>query len=164
MAKTVTIPDCSSTFDVFLNGAKYSFIGGTEVEVEDAIANLIEQHTTEHQPKEAPKTAAPFEAGGESLVELVEFWSFNADQVGAVFHCSKTFDELKELSKSEKLVFAKRRKVRDSDRQLMNEYDPTIYYFAGVQIEETDYYAYFYRLDNNNLGFSIDEANNVYIN
>lgn len=67
MARTVKIPDCSSTFDVFLNGTKYSFIGGTEVEVEDAVANIIEQHNKEHQPKEAPKTVAPFGAGGDYL-------------------------------------------------------------------------------------------------
>ena len=120
MARTVKIPDCSSTFEVFLNGAKHSFIGGTEVEVEDEIANLIEQHNKEHTPKEAPKTVGPFNStfanviiwdednhklivGGE---ESPEFEYDSAEDYYSIYN-NELLAKLKDLAKRGAIVISK---------------------------------------------------------
>ena len=50
--KTVKIPTCESPFVVYVNGEKYSYPAGTEQEVPDEVAILIEQHEAYHEEKD----------------------------------------------------------------------------------------------------------------
>ena len=54
------IPECSNPFDVSINGVKYRYQAGTEVEVPDDVADIIEQHNEiEH------KIYVPVISGGD---------------------------------------------------------------------------------------------------
>ncbi len=46
--KKVTIPRCAHPFVVAVNGRKYSYPAGTEQEVPDAVAAIIERHNESH--------------------------------------------------------------------------------------------------------------------
>ena len=63
MSKTVTIPNCANPFIVWVNGAKYSYPAGTEQEVPDEVAEIIEAHHKKHEEPSFP-TEAPFGGGG----------------------------------------------------------------------------------------------------
>lgn len=49
--KTVKIPGCMSPFVVYINGKKYTYTAGTEQEVPDEVAVVIEQHEAYHEEK-----------------------------------------------------------------------------------------------------------------
>lgn len=52
MSKNVMIPDCTRPFfEVEINGKKYRYRSGTEQEVPDDVAQVIEQHTEAHEKK-----------------------------------------------------------------------------------------------------------------
>lgn len=142
MARTVKIPDCSSTFDVFLNGIKHSFLGGTEVEVEDEIANLIEQHIKEHTPKEAPKTVAPFGAGGESPFFIV---TFVRDGDTWELSCEQTYDEIETAIRDGGKIPMARIKVTEGQYK-SRPYEHCSYYFENIDASGTEKYIQFRQL------------------
>lgn len=63
--KKVTIPTCSNPFVVNINGKKYTYPAGTEQEVPDEVAVIIEAHEEHHNTGPEP-TTPPFGAGGGS--------------------------------------------------------------------------------------------------
>lgn len=60
--KKVQIPTCMSPFIVDVNGKRYIYPAGTEQEVPDEVAIIIEKHNKSHEAKHAP-TVPPFESG-----------------------------------------------------------------------------------------------------
>ena len=50
--KKVMIPTCKRPFNVFVNGVKYTYPSGTEQEVPDEVAIVIEQHEAYHEEKD----------------------------------------------------------------------------------------------------------------
>lgn len=60
--KKVQIPTCMSPFIVDVNGKRYIYPAGTEQEVPDEVAIIIENHNKGHEAKHAP-TVPPFESG-----------------------------------------------------------------------------------------------------
>lgn len=63
--KKVQIPTCMSPFIVDVNGKRYIYPAGTEQEVPDEVAIIIENHNKGHEAKHAP-TEPPFESGPSS--------------------------------------------------------------------------------------------------
>ena len=53
MSKTITFPNCRSHFFIYVNGKLHTYTAGTTVEVEDNIAEVIQNHI-DLQPKENP--------------------------------------------------------------------------------------------------------------
>ena len=53
MSRTVKIPECMNPFDVWVNGAKYSYPAGTEQEVPDNVADVIEHHIAQKKAEPA---------------------------------------------------------------------------------------------------------------
>ena len=58
--KTVKIPECMNPFEVIVNNQRYRYPGGTEQEVPDEVAEVIEVHMKNH----ADMTAPPYVPGG----------------------------------------------------------------------------------------------------
>lgn len=58
--KTVKIPECMSPFEVTVNNHHYRYPAGTEQEVPDEVAEVIEVHMKNH----AEMTAPPYVPGG----------------------------------------------------------------------------------------------------
>lgn len=58
--KTVKIPECMNPFEVIVNNNRYRYPGGTEQEVPDEVAEVIEVHMKNH----ADMTAPPYVPGG----------------------------------------------------------------------------------------------------
>lgn len=58
--KTVKIPECMNPFEVIVNNQRYKYPGGTEQEVPDEVAEVIEVHMKNH----ADMTAPPYVPGG----------------------------------------------------------------------------------------------------
>ena len=50
--KKVMIPTCKRPFNVFVNGVKYTYPSGTEQEVPDEVAIVIEHHEAYHEEKD----------------------------------------------------------------------------------------------------------------
>ena len=48
MSKVVKIPECMNPFHVIVNGVEYSYPAGTEQEVPDEVAVVIEAHNKKH--------------------------------------------------------------------------------------------------------------------
>lgn len=69
MSKKVKIPECANPFEVNLNGKKYFYPAGQEVEVPDDVAAIIEAHNKKHQPVEH-KHDAPFPVGSGGGVDV----------------------------------------------------------------------------------------------
>ena len=62
MSKVVTIPTCMNPFLVEINGKRYEYPAGTEQEVPDEVAFIIEQHINLHtipEPEPPEPEAAP---------------------------------------------------------------------------------------------------------
>ena len=53
MSRIVKIPECMNPFDVWVNGAKYSYPAGTEQEVPDNVADVIEHHIEQKKAEPA---------------------------------------------------------------------------------------------------------------
>ena len=58
--KTVKIPECMNPFEVIVNNQRYRYPGGTEQEVPDEVAEVIEVHMKNHEERTAP----PYVPGG----------------------------------------------------------------------------------------------------
>ena len=53
MSKTITFPNCRSHFFIYVNGKLQTYTAGATVEVDDSIADIIQNHI-DLQPKEDP--------------------------------------------------------------------------------------------------------------
>ena len=62
--KKVMIPTCKSPFNVFVNGEKYTYPSGTEQEVPDEVAIVIEQHAAYHEEKAKVESGEANQGGG----------------------------------------------------------------------------------------------------
>jgi hypothetical protein len=58
--KTVTIPTCANPFIVMVNGVKYCFPAGVEMEVPDEVAEVIEAHHARENAEPTPTVQPPF--------------------------------------------------------------------------------------------------------
>jgi hypothetical protein len=64
--KKVMIPTCMSPFVVHVNGKKYTYQAGTEQEVPDEVAIVIEQHERYHEEKAKVERGEGNQGGGGS--------------------------------------------------------------------------------------------------
>lgn len=64
--KKVQIPVCDSPFIVYVNGVKYIYPSGTEQEVPDDVADVIEQHDEYHKEKDRIDKEGDGSQGGGS--------------------------------------------------------------------------------------------------
>lgn len=62
--KKVMIPTCESPFNVFVNGEKYTYPSGTEQEVPDEVAIVIEQYNAYHEEKAKVESGEANQGGG----------------------------------------------------------------------------------------------------
>ena len=69
MSKKVKIPECANPFEVSVNGKKYRYPAGADMEVPDDVAPIIEAHNKKHEPVEH-KHDAPFSGGASSWNDL----------------------------------------------------------------------------------------------
>jgi hypothetical protein len=72
MSKTITIPHCRNPFHIIVNGVVQSFRAGETVEVDDSVADVIQNHI-DLLPKEDPNAGK--ESGGgasENLLKCIE--------------------------------------------------------------------------------------------
>lgn len=67
--KTVKIPECMNPFEVIVNNQRYRYPGGTEQEVPDEVAEVIEVHMKNHEERTAPPYV-PGGGGGASTCKL----------------------------------------------------------------------------------------------
>lgn len=57
--KTITIPTWRNPYIVILNGAKYVYMAGEEIEVPDGVAAIIEADIKAHEAAQAPEIVPP---------------------------------------------------------------------------------------------------------
>ena len=67
--KTVKIPECMNPFEVIVNNQRYRYPGGTEQEVPDEVAEVIEVHMKNHEERTAPPYV-PSAGGGYSTCKV----------------------------------------------------------------------------------------------
>ena len=65
MSRTITFPTCRSTFFIYVNGKLHTYHAGDTVEVDDSIAEVIQNHI-DLQPKEDPN------AGKSKVAQVVD--------------------------------------------------------------------------------------------
>lgn len=71
MSKTITFPTCRDPFYITVNGKLQVFPGGATVEVDDSVAEIIQNHI-DLQPKKDPNAGKEQGGGSSKLASLVE--------------------------------------------------------------------------------------------
>lgn len=79
MSKTIKVPAWRNPYEVEINGVKYKYPAGEEIDVPDAVAEVIERDIAAHSPNMAP-------AGENAKVFRVRVY---------YEECDKTYEEVK---------------------------------------------------------------------
>ena len=119
MSRIVKIPECMNPFDVWVNGAKYSYPAGTEQEVPDNVADVIEHHIEQKKAEPAGVNAC----NADLVISLkADYWS--SEKV--------TTDKLSIKSGSLRSVFERLKKKEEVKVILEHEYWYNESHFLGV--------------------------------
>lgn len=120
MSRIVKIPECMNPFDVWVNGAKYSYPAGTEQEVPDNVADVIEHHIEQKKAEPAGVNAC----NADLVIGLATDGIFSKDGV--------TTNNLSVKSGSLRSVFERLKKKEEVKVILEHEYWYNNIQYVGV--------------------------------